>query len=65
MYLLLYVDDILIATKNNKDIKVIKLQLNREFEMKDLGLMTKILRMEIKRDQVTSTISLCQKGYVD
>lgn len=50
MYLLLYVDDILIAAKNIKDINVIKSHLNHEFEMKDLGPETKTLGMEIKKD---------------
>ena len=36
LYLLLYVDDILIATKSNEEIRTIKAQLNNEFEIKDL-----------------------------
>ena len=64
IYLLLYVDDILIAAQDIKDIKAIKLKLSEEFEMKDLGAATKILGMEIKRDRAAWTISLSQEGYI-
>ena len=36
MYLLLYVDDMLIAAKSKEEIRTVKGQLNNEFEMKDL-----------------------------
>ena len=37
IYLLLYVDDMLIASKNRDEIERLKKQLASEFEMKDLG----------------------------
>ena len=43
LYLLLYVDDMLIATKSNEEIRTIKAQLNNEFEIKDLELSRKYL----------------------
>ena len=51
IYLLLYVDDMLIASKSHTEIEKLKSQLNREFEMKDLGEVKKILCMEISRDR--------------
>ena len=45
IYLLLYVDDMLIAAKNKSDIAKLKAQLSKEFEMKDLGAAKKILGM--------------------
>ena len=51
IYLLLYVDDMLIAAKSMKEITVLKKQLSSEFEMKDLGPAKKILGMEISRDK--------------
>ncbi|KAG8492453.1 hypothetical protein CXB51_009584 [Gossypium anomalum] len=48
VYLLLYVDDMLIATKDKKEIKKVKAQLSEEFEMKDLGPTKKILDDEIE-----------------
>jgi hypothetical protein len=47
IYLLLYVDDLLIAAKSKKEISTLKAQLSIEFEMKDLGAARKILGMEI------------------
>ena len=47
VYLLLYVNNMLIATKNMLDIKNLKDQLSGEFEIKDLGVTKKILEMEI------------------
>ena len=58
LYLLLYVDDMLIATKSKEEIRTVKAQLNNEFEMKDLGAAKKILGMEILRDRVASRLSL-------
>ena len=49
IYLLLYIDDILIASKDKFLISKLKSQLSREFEMKDLSAK-KILGMEIQRD---------------
>lgn len=37
IYLLLYVDDMLIAAKDMSDVCRVKQLLSREFEMKDLG----------------------------
>ena len=62
MYLLLYVDDMLIAAKAKENIRTVKAQANNEFEMKDLGASKKILRMEILRNRVASRLSLSQKG---
>ncbi|GKV43399.1 hypothetical protein SLEP1_g50691 [Rubroshorea leprosula] len=50
VYLLLYVDDMLIAAKSMLIIDDLKKQLSGEFEMKDLGAAKKILAMEIHRD---------------
>ena len=50
IYLLLYVDDMLIAVKSKKEITTLKKLLSSEFEMKDLGATKKILGMEITRD---------------
>jgi len=51
VYLLLYVDDILIRAKNMSNIDVLKRRLNAEFEMKDLCAAKKILGMEILHDR--------------
>ena len=64
IYLLLYVDDMLIASKSKDKIEKLKTQLNQEFEMKDLGEVKKILGMEICRDRARGKVSLSQKQYL-
>ena len=51
VYLLLYVDDMLIASKDQNEINKLKMLLKSEFEMKNLGEARKILGMEIGRDR--------------
>ncbi|KAG8500752.1 hypothetical protein CXB51_002776 [Gossypium anomalum] len=65
VYLLLYVDDMLIVAKDKGEIRKVKAQLSEEFEMKDLGPAKKILGMEILRDRKTSKLYLSQKGYIE
>ena len=49
IYLLLYIDDMLIASKNRSVIDKLKKDLSSEFDMKDLGEAKKVLSMEIER----------------
>ncbi|KAL0336278.1 UNVERIFIED_CONTAM: Retrovirus-related Pol polyprotein from transposon TNT 1-94 [Sesamum radiatum] len=51
IFLLLYVDDMLVAAKNMHDVLALKALLSHEFDMKDLGAATKILGMEIHKDR--------------
>ncbi|KAK5773310.1 hypothetical protein PVK06_049616 [Gossypium arboreum] len=64
IYLLLYVDDMLIASKSKIEIERLKTQLNLEFEIKDLGEAKKIFGMEIWRDRAHDRVSLSQKQYL-
>lgn len=64
IYLLLYVDDMLIASKSKVEIDRLKAQLRTEFEMKDLGEAKKILGMEIQRDRRKGTVCLTQTQYL-
>ncbi|KAG8477010.1 hypothetical protein CXB51_030151 [Gossypium anomalum] len=65
VYLLLYVDDMLIAAKDKGEIRKVKAQLSEEFDMKDFGPAKKILGMEILRDRKVSKLYLSQKGYIE
>ncbi|GKE54392.1 retrotransposon protein, putative, ty1-copia subclass, partial [Tanacetum coccineum] len=65
IYLLLYVDDMLIATKDKAQIEKLKGQLSNEFDMKDLGATKKILGMEIIRERQSGKLYLSQQGYVE
>ena len=64
LYLLLYVDDMLIASESVKAVKGLKKALLKEFEMKNLGLAKKILGMEICRDKNKGLLHLSQGGYI-
>ena len=50
IYLLLYVDDMLISSKSRSAIDTLKKDLSFEFEMKDLAEAKKVLGMEIEQD---------------
>ncbi|KAL0285044.1 UNVERIFIED_CONTAM: Retrovirus-related Pol polyprotein from transposon TNT 1-94 [Sesamum angustifolium] len=65
IFLLLNVDDMLIAANNMYDVLTLKALLRQEFDMKDLGAVTKILGMEIHRDRGSRKLWLCQRGYVE
>ncbi|KAG9458815.1 hypothetical protein H6P81_003323 [Aristolochia fimbriata] len=64
IYLLLYVDDMLIAAKSEVEIDRLKAQFNKEFEMKDLGEAKKILGMEISRNRERGKLWISQKQYL-
>ncbi|GJS82653.1 retrovirus-related pol polyprotein from transposon TNT 1-94 [Tanacetum coccineum] len=64
IYLLLYVDDMLIACKSKSEIEYSKGLLRKEFNMKELGPARKILGMEIVRDRGSRTLKVSQSGYV-
>uniref|UniRef100_A0ACD5Z7T1 Uncharacterized protein n=1 Tax=Avena sativa TaxID=4498 RepID=A0ACD5Z7T1_AVESA len=65
IYLLLYVDDMLIAAKRMKEITTLKAHLSSEFEMKDLGAAKKILGMKIKLDRKSRFLFLSRQSYVE
>ena len=52
IYLLLYVDGMLITFQNLLAIQKLKSLLSSEFEIQDMRAVEKILGMEIKRDRV-------------
>lgn len=57
MYLLIYVDDMLISCKDKSKVLKIKAQLSRELEMKDLGASSKILGMKQYKYQLELILS--------
>ena len=54
----------LIAARNKTHIQKLKVQLKKEFDMKDLGEAKKILGMEIIRDRGSSRLWLSQENYI-
>jgi hypothetical protein len=65
IYVVLYVDDMLLVGNNMVVIKEVKSQLSSKFDMKDLGVANVILGMEIKRDRANRKLWLNQRKYVE
>lgn len=64
IYLLLYVDDMLLASQSMEEIARLKEFLNSKFEMKDLKQAKKILGMEIIRKRDRNELYLSQESYI-
>ena len=62
---LLYVDDLLIGSKDLDRIIRTKRELKSKFKMKDLGQVRDILGMRIDREGQTGSIRLSQKRYIE
>nr|GEZ29034.1 retrovirus-related Pol polyprotein from transposon TNT 1-94 [Tanacetum cinerariifolium] len=63
-YLVLYVDDMLIAAPNKDQIRELKDQLSNEFDMKYLGAAKRILDMEIRRNRKIGKLTVSQTDYI-
>lgn len=58
-------DDLLLASKSVEVLYKVKLELNKFFKMKDLGPVSEILGIQIKRDGDTGSIKISQKKYIN
>eukprot|EP00253_Pinus_taeda_P016186 PITA_16186 len=65
IYLVLYVDDMLLVGNDKEIIQDLKTQLSSKFNMKDFGVANYILGMEIKRHQEKRKLWLNQRKYVE
>ena len=59
--LVVYVDDILIASNNVQPVKELKVSLDQHFKLKDLGGLKYFLGLEVARSN--KGITLCQQKY--
>jgi transposase InsO family protein len=64
MFLLVYVDDLLLVTNHMGQLKSIKAALHSRFEMKDMGEAEFILGVQIRRDRAKRQLYLSQAEYV-
>ena len=64
IFLILHVDDILLATNNIGMLHETKIFLAKHFEMKDLGDASFVLGIQIHRDHSRLTLGLSQKSYI-
>eukprot|EP00253_Pinus_taeda_P004416 PITA_04416 len=65
IYLVLYVDDMLLVGKDKEIIQDLKTHLSSKFDMKDISAANYILGMEIKRDRAKRKLWLNQRKYVE
>lgn len=64
VYLLLYVDDMLVASVDHKQVDQVKVEPQKEFEM-ELGEAKRILGVDILRNKDKGELLLYQSAYVD
>ena len=65
MFLILYVDDILLIVNDVSMLNSVKESLNGKFSMKDLGEPMYILGIKIYRDRSRRLLGLSQSTYID
>ena len=65
VFLVLYVDDILLIGNDVGNLSSIKVWLSTQFNMKDLGEASHILRIKLIRDRQKRMLGLSQATYID
>ena len=65
IFLVLYVDDILLIGNDVPVLQSVKVWLSKSFSMKDLGDATYILGIKIYRDRSRRLLGLSQSTYID
>lgn len=65
IFLILYVDDILLATNDLGMMFETKKFLSTQFEMKDMGEAAYVIGIEIFRDRTREILGLSQNGYIE
>jgi hypothetical protein len=65
VFLVLYVDDILLIGNDIPMLEIVKSSLRKSFSMKDLGEATYILDIKIYRDRSKRLTGLSQGAYID
>ena len=63
-FLILYVDDILLAINDLNLLRDAKQFMSNTFEMKDLGNASYVIGIQIYRDHSKDILRLSQKGYI-
>jgi hypothetical protein len=65
IFLILYVDDILLASSDISLLRDTNKFLSSNFDMKDLGEASYVLGIEIHRDRKNGVLGLSQKAYLE
>ena len=64
-FLVLYVNNMLLATNDLNLLRDTKQFLSNTFEMNDLGNASYVLGIQIYRDRSKDILGLSQKGYIE
>ena len=64
-FLVLYVDDILLATNDKGLLHKVKQFLSKNFDMKDMGEASYVIGIKIYRDRPRGILGLSQETYID
>ena len=64
-FLVLYVDDILLATNDKDLLHEVKQFLSKNFDMKDMGEASYVIGIKIYRDRPRGILGLSQETYID
>ena len=65
VFLVLYVDDILLIGNDVRTLSSVKVWLLWQFDMKDLGEASHILGIKLLRDRKKRMLGLSQASYID
>lgn len=64
-FLILYVDDILLATNDMGLLREVKQYLSKNFDMKDMGEASYVIGIKITRDRQRCILGLSQEAYIN
>ena len=64
LVIILYVDNLIILSSDVTKLKWLKSQLEKEFEMSDLGEVNYCMGVQFQRDLKTHTITMSQIRYI-
>ena len=65
VFLILYVDDILLIGNDVGTLSSVKVWLSTQFDMKDLGEASHILGIKLMRDHQKRMLGLSQASYIN
>ena len=65
MFIGAYVDNIILAAKNEKQLKQVKENLSNKFDIKDLGELKYFLRIKVEQNKESGSISIGQPAYTE
>lgn len=65
IYVLIYVDDLLLISNNLNEMSLVKQSLSKAFEMKDMGEIKLFLGINIDRDIENRTLTLSQSNFIE